>query len=106
LNFDIVKFVFSNYREFYNFTLISTDTTKKVEYFLIDLRDLFLSVARRFFAFNCRIEAMRLIINVIFIDDFPYKKIIFLDFTVFSFAFTEIFENSILKIVNMVDLEG
>jgi hypothetical protein len=106
LNPGAAKFVFSNYRELSNLTLIPTDTTKKVEYSLVGLRDLSPSIARRSLAFNCRVEAMRLITGVISVDDFPHKKIILPDLTAFSFAFTEVFENSILEFVNVVDVEG
>jgi hypothetical protein len=70
------------------------------------LRNLSPFIAKKSLTFNYRIKAIKLIIDVIFVDNFPHKKIILLNFTVFSFIFTEIFENSILEFINVIDMKG
>lgn len=49
---------------------------------------------------------MKLITGAISVDNFPHKKIAFLDFTAFLFVFTKVFENSTLEFVSVVDIEG
>jgi hypothetical protein len=49
---------------------------------------------------------MRLTTGVISIDDFPHKKIVLLDLTVFLLTFTEVFKSPILEFVNVVDGDG
>jgi hypothetical protein len=106
LNPGAAKFVFSNYKEVSNLTLIPTDTTKRVRYSLIGLPSLSPFIARRCLAFNCHIEAMRLATGTVSVAEYPDEKVALPDLTAFLFAFTEGFESSTLEFANAVDERG
>jgi len=106
LNPGAAKFVFANYRELSSLTLVPTDTTTKVEYSLVGLRDLSPSVARRALAFNCRVEPVELITGSISVDDFPHRRIVLADLTAFLLVFTEVFEGSNMEFASVVDNGG
>lgn len=79
---------------------------KQVEYFLIDLQDLSSFIAKSALAFNCHVDAMKLVTDAISVENFLQKKVILADLTAYLLAFTFFFKTSFLKFANMIDKRG
>lgn len=106
LNPIAAKFVFSKFKEFENFVIIPTDTTKRVKYSLVGLGSVGPSLRLRCLGFNCRVDPMTLATGEASLYEFPDKVCFMADLTALFCAFRPGFGGSRVAYADQVDHRG
>ncbi|KAH8742488.1 hypothetical protein F5883DRAFT_68264 [Diaporthe sp. PMI_573] len=105
LNIGAARFVLSKHKEFERFVVVPSDSTLKVKYPLEALSGSNQHLAKRFLAFNCRVDIMKLRADGT-TNDIAGKRAAVPDLTAFLCAFSPRFPGVTLGRASLVDENG